>query len=305
MRLIGHLQNEATARCFSDYLLTQGIDNQIDPEGNGVWKIWVHAEEQIEASQTLWRSYCENPGDPKYQMARQAAHALSVQRKLEQAVAEKKFVDQQRRAGGGPAFGVLTVLLIVASVAVIALTGLNDAARHDSVWLKKLSITEYQIEGRFMQWFKGLPEIKHGQVWRLFTPMFIHFGEMHLLFNMLNLYFLGSALERRQSPWFLALLVLVIGGMSNFGQYLVSGPTFGGMSGVVYGLFGYIWMRNRFDPHYGLHLNKQSVIMIIVWFFLCLFKVIPNVANTAHGVGFGLGMAWGYLSARLANRSAG
>ncbi|MST94722.1 MAG: rhomboid family intramembrane serine protease, partial [Pedosphaera sp.] len=222
MRLIGHLQNEATARCFSDYLLTQGIDNQIDPEGNGVWKIWVHAEEQIDAAQTLWRSYCENPGDPKYQMARQAAHALSVQRKLEQAVAEKKFVDQQRRAGGGPTFGVLTVLLIVASVAVITLTGLYAAAPPDSVWLKKFSITEYQ--GDYEQWYKGLPEIKRGQVWRLFTPMFIHFNIPHLLFNMLNLYFLGSAVERRQSPWYLAGLVLVIGGMSNFGQYLVSGP---------------------------------------------------------------------------------
>lgn len=305
MRLIGQLQNESSARCFSDYLLTQGIENQIDPEGDGIWKIWVHAEEQIEDAQARLRSYCENPGDPKYAAARQAARALAAQRKLEQAAAEKKSVDQQRQADGGPQFGVLTVLLIVASVAVAGLTGLDDASIHASVWLKKFSITEYRFSGVYVQWLKGLPEIRHGEVWRLFTPMFLHFGIPHLLFNMLNLYFLGSAIERRQSSGLLAVLVIVTAGLSNFGQYLVSGPTFGGMSGVVYGLFGYIWIRSRFDPNFGLQLNQQSVIMIIVWFFLCLFGVIPHVANTAHGAGFGVGMAWGYISARLATRAAG
>ena len=56
MRVIGQLQNEPSARRFSDYLLTRGIDNQIDSESNGAWKIWVLAEEQLEAAQSLLRS---------------------------------------------------------------------------------------------------------------------------------------------------------------------------------------------------------------------------------------------------------
>ena len=299
MRVIGQLQNEPSARRFSDYLLTRGIDNQIDSESNGAWKIWVLAEEQIEAAQTLLRSYCENPSDPKYLAAAQAARAQAEQRGREQAAAEKKHFDRKRLFSGKVQFGLLTVLLIFASVAVGLLTGMGD----DLNSLKKLSITEYQANGNIVQWFKGLPEIKHGQIWRLFTPMFIHFGTTHLLFNMLNFYFLGTAIEQRQSSRLLAALILVIAGLSNFGQYLVGGPTFGGMSGVVYGLFGYIWIRNRFDPGFGLQLNKQSVIIMIVWFFLCLFGVIPHVANTAHGVGFGVGMAWGFISAKIANRS--
>ena len=54
-------------------------------------------------------------------------------------------------------------------------------------------------------------------------------------------------------------LVLVIAALSNLGQYFVSGPNFCGISGVVYGLFGYIWMKGRFDPASvrGAHRKKK------------------------------------------------
>jgi GlpG protein len=65
------------------------------------------------------------------------------------------------------------------------------------------------------------------------------------------------------------------------------------MSGVLYGLFGYIWLRSQCDPNSGLGLSSATVAMMIVWFFLCLFGVIGNVANGTHVVGFILGMAWG------------
>jgi hypothetical protein len=84
--------------------------------------------------------------------------------------------------------------------------------------------------------------------------------------------------------------------LSNLAQFFVRGPIFGGMSGVIYGLFGYIWIRGRFDPASGLFLPQTTVTMMIIWFILCAVNVIPNVANYAHGAGLLLGMAWGYLS---------
>jgi GlpG protein len=113
---------------------------------------------------------------------------------------------------------------------------------------------------------------------------------------------LGTMIERRQSSRMLLALVLVIAALSNFGQYLVGGPGFGGMSGVVYGLIGYIWLRGKFDPASGLFLHSSTVTMAVIWFVLCLVHVIPGVANTAHSVGFGVGIAWGYISATIATR---
>ena len=79
-----------------------------------------------------------------------------------------------------------------------------------------------------------------------------------------------------------------------------AGPFFGGMSGVVYALLGFVWMKSRFDPASGFHLDKQTVIMMIGWFVLCAANVIPNVANYAHGFGLGIGMLWGFVSAKSA-----
>jgi membrane associated rhomboid family serine protease len=42
--------------------------------------------------------------------------------------------------------------------------------------------------------------------------------------------------------------------------------------------------------------------MAVIWFVLCLAEVVPHVANAAHGMGFAVGIAWGYVSALLAAR---
>jgi GlpG protein len=71
------------------------------------------------------------------------------------------------------------------------------------------------------------------------------------------------------------------------------------MSGVVYGLLGYIWMQGKFNRASNLSLQKQTVTLMIVWFFVCLSGLMGPIANTAHAVGAGLGIAWGYVAARL------
>jgi len=121
-------------------------------------------------------------------------------------------------------------------------------------------------------------------------------GVLHIFFNMLWLRDLGSMVEGRQSSLHLLILTIVIAACSNLAQYFVSGPIFGGMSGVVYGLLGYVWIRGKFDPASGLYLHPYNVVMMLVWFFACLVNIIPHVANTAHAVGLGIGIAWGYFS---------
>ena len=190
------------------------------------------------------------------------------------------------------------MILIAVSVVVAVLTRLGT----DSETIKHLAITEFHIEGGLIRWFKGLSEIKEGQVWRLFTPMFVHYGILHILFNMLWLKDLGGAIESREGTLKLALLVLFIAALSNVGQYLATGPAFGGMSGVVFGLLGYIWIRGRFDPRSGYHLERWIVMMMTIWFLLGVSGLIGNIANWAHGVGFALGIAWGFLPSRRSSR---
>src|SRR3989442_14322754 len=73
MRMIGQLENEASAHLFSDFLYAQGIENQTEPERSGAWALWIHAEEQMDAAKALLTQYRENPRDPKYQQASRVA----------------------------------------------------------------------------------------------------------------------------------------------------------------------------------------------------------------------------------------
>jgi len=296
MRAIGRLDSEQQARTFSDCLHVRKIENEVDDGGDGGWIVWVHSEDEIEEARDLLERFTENPDEPDFAAASRQARKLAVTERKKAARSRTRHVDV-RTTWGRPAFtrpGILTTALIAISVAVSVLTKLGT----DGDILRHLSMTGYDVADGYIRWMKGLPEIREGQVWRLFTPMFIHYGIMHILFNMLWLKDLGGVIESREGPLRLGLLVFVIAALSNAGQYLATGPSFGGMSGVVFGLLGYVWMRGKFDPRSGYHVEKWIVVMMTVWFFLGFFGLIGNIANVAHGVGFGLGIAWGFLAAR-------
>ncbi|MFZ6674881.1 rhomboid family intramembrane serine protease [Undibacterium sp. Xuan67W] len=145
----------------------------------------------------------------------------------------------------------------------------------------------------------GLDNIMHGEVWRLITPIFIHFGVMHLVFNMMAMWDLGKLIESRRSTAFYLLFIVVLGIGSNLVQFLLTqSPFFGGMSGVLYGLFGYIWMQGRTNPRFGIILTQQTIVMMLGWFVLCWVGVLGSIANWAHTGGLLIGVAWGYLDKR-------
>jgi GlpG protein len=278
MRLIGHLKNEALARTFSRYLTSVNIRNSIEAETEG-WAVWVQSEDQIEAGRQALAAYESNPADRKYAAAMRRAEEVERQERQEEAKAAKRIHGRDSllsRSGAAP----LTLALVGLSVGVWLATALNPGF-NDMRWLA--------ISTAGM----GFDEIRAGQVWRLITPIFVHFGPIHLLFNMMWLYDLGSMIELRRGTFKLGLMVLILGVASNVGQYVLAGPYFGGMSGVLYGLFGYIWLRGRCEPFSGLALSPTTVWMMLAWYFLCLFGVIPNVANIAHTAGLVLGALWG------------
>ncbi len=183
---------------------------------------------------------------------------------------------------------VLTITLI----GVCALIALASNLGENRAIIENFLISKYIGEG---VWF--LPEVKAGQYWRLITPIFIHFGLMHIVFNSLWLWELGGAIERTSQPWKLGALVLGLGLSSNLAQYIHAGPLFGGMSGVVYGLLGYVWAQGRFNPYARLILNQYVMIMMLVWFALCWTGMLGPIANMAHTAGLLMGLIWGWLEA--------
>ena len=68
--------------------------------------------------------------------------------------------------------------------------------------------------------YSGLDQ---GQYLSLVTPIFLHFGLMHLAFNCIWLAMLGSKIEQQQGSIHLFLLVVACGAASNIVQYEWSG----------------------------------------------------------------------------------
>jgi GlpG protein len=303
MRQIATLADGDQARRLADYLLTLQIETRLEPEPGG-WALWVCDEDRVEAARQELAAFTRNPADPRYAGAGRAAEVLRREEaRVDQAYARKQVNLRDRLARPGGTLP-LTWALIALSVVVGALTELGR--RPASPVFQALTITPYEdaLEG------KGLERIRHGEVWRLVTPIFLHFGVWHLLFNMIMLHSLGGLMESRRGTWRLLLLVLVTAVLSNLAQYYLGGTywdraghrliprgsfAFGGMSGVVYGLFGYVWMKSRFEPGLGLWIDPSTVVILIGWFFLCMTGLVGPVANAAHAGGLITGLVLGVI----------
>ncbi|HYG21834.1 MAG TPA: rhomboid family intramembrane serine protease [Verrucomicrobiae bacterium] len=295
MRHIGHLPG-GQARVFSDFLVSRGISNAVEREQDGTYAIWIHEEDDLARAQDYLGGFSANPEAAEYQDAGQAAEeARERQRKDNEAY--RKRVRSRRSlftSFGTYGVGLLTYSLITVCVIVSLYTrfGSNEEA------YLPLLISDPLVGG------PGMPEVFSGQVWRLITPILLHFGPIHILFNMMWLYQLGSMIEARRGTFNLLLLVVGIGVASNVAQLLVTGwPRFGGMSGVVYGLAGYVWIQGKLNRESGLFLDGHSMTILLIWLVVCYTGWMGPVANTAHLVGFLAGLAWGGLSAWAETRS--
>ncbi len=144
--------------------------------------------------------------------------------------------------------------------------------------------------------------LEAGQYWRLITPIFLHFSLLHILFNGLFLWVIGRRIElAKGSPYYLVVIV-AIALASNTAQYLVSaGTPFGGLSGIVYGVMGYVAVYQKFIPHPILQFNQSVIIFFIVWLLLGVFGIIDmfiqgSIANAAHITGLVAGAIIGGLA---------
>jgi GlpG protein len=299
MRQIGTLPDQQQANRFSDYLLALGITASAVEE-DGKWLIWVSDEDQLATARQTLVAFTEHPSDPKYTGAEAKAEQIRKQKKAKHVARSRQMVDVRSDVWGPPNARQmpLTVALIGISIAVTLLSSFGHRPQHTP--MRELAFcdpTHQELD--FDPSRDGLVDIESGEVWRALTPIFIHYDLMHIAFNMLLFYPLAGQIESRRSSLLLGLLVLGIGLFSNLGQYFVShNPWFGGMSGVVYGLLGYIWVRMWRSPGDGLRVQRQTVVILVVWLVLGFSGALSyffqmQVANWAHLFGLiaGAGIA--------------
>jgi rhomboid protease GluP len=141
--------------------------------------------------------------------------------------------------------------------------------------------------------------VARGEVWLLFSSMFLHAGFIHLALNMLSLYFLGSFVEVAFGRGrFLALYLT--SGLAGGIAYLYFGDFDGsvvGASGAIFGLLGgvlgYSLRRGTFS--WQNPLIRQLLILTALNLYFGFS--VSNISNTAHIGGLVGGLAFGWLVA--------
>ncbi len=200
----------------------------------------------------------------------------------------------------------LTAAVLLLTMIAAAITTLGD----NFETIRWFSFSDFRIDGDYAYFATLEQTLAAGQWWRLITPIFVHFGILHLAMNSMWYWELGRRIENRQGALMLLGLTLVFAVVSNVAQYTYGGPSiFGGLSGVLYGLLGHCWLFHKLSPDEAYRLPPGVVVLMLVWLVVCLTGVIEVVsfgalaiANAAHVGGLVAGCATGVLGGMLSRR---
>lgn len=292
MRQIGNLADEKQAKLFSDHLVANRVHNEIE-EDRGTWAIWIKDEEQVDDAKARLERFRANPAATEFRSAHSGANEVRAADEQDMANYRRRV---RSRSGifpkfGGYGIGPLTFGLIFLCIGFAVYSKLG----YDRDVYRRFVLADPEnADGTF------LPEVRAGQYWRLVSPIFVHFGPLHLVFNLIWFFQLGSMIEARRGTLTFAMLVLVTATVPLIAEYLLSRPGYvGGMSGVVYGLAGYIWMLGKYDQASGVYLDRASIQWLLIWLIVCFTGAVGPIANVAHVAGLVIGMIWGRIAASI------
>lgn len=187
----------------------------------------------------------------------------------------------------------VTLALAGLSVLLSLLIGFGS----DLTRMALFSFTPFEVLGQHARWQTLGAMLASGELWRLLTPIFMHFSLLHILFNLLWVWIVGIRVEPVQGSLPLLGLVVFSGVLSNLAQFMVTGPMFGGMSGVVFALLGYAWLWDRLSLQPRIGLPPALMGFMLFWLVLGFTGILQGaglgaIANTAHLAGLLAGMFW-------------
>jgi GlpG protein len=263
---------EQPARLLTIYLIEQGIKAEYQYSANEYSHavVLMESSDQNKAKQ-LAEEFVTNPSNQKYQTAAwQSGETVKL-------IPDKSFSVGNTLADLKQAPFTSSILAICLVIYLFAMIGVSLPYS----WLKIQPIAML---------------LDTGQWWRLLGPALIHFSVLHIAFNLLWWWSLGKQIEMTFGLSSLLMLFVFSAVVSNVAQLLVSGPNFGGLSGVVYALVGCVWWLGWLKPNWGLSLPKPIVMFLLIWLVVGYLDVLPvHMANTAHMAGLICGCLFAWL----------
>jgi membrane associated rhomboid family serine protease len=140
-----------------------------------------------------------------------------------------------------------------------------------------------------------------GELWRLLTTILPHGGILHLLFNCYGLAFLGAATETAIGSTRFIGMLLLIALASSASEFLVHPVPVIGLSGVVYGIFGYLFAIRLYKDYARVVMTDSIMKQFVGWYVVCwvlTYVAHWGIANFAHTGGFLVGWLIGKATLR-------
>lgn len=273
---IGALKERSLALTFADYLNSIGIKATAKPGFGASYSIYVANEADISKAKLELLRYGNNPFAKAYNQA---------------AWSRGRSVKKEKTMGGG----FLSFSMGTYQWTLFSLTSLIEVICL-ALYLVMLVPDFNDLMIRALGWL-GMGQVTEGfELYRVITPIFLHFGIFHIAFNLVMFEAFGRPIERHFGAFKLGYIVISIAIVSNILQMIFTpnGAVFGGMSGVVYGLIGYMGILSfRQDLPEDLRLPQGLLLVSIIFIGIGFF--FSGIANLCHVGGMVLGIALGFL----------
>jgi GlpG protein len=258
-----HIKQHNIALLFANYLSSIGIKAEVVQEQQGFALYCL--EEDFSRVKIIFEEFIQNPHQSKYQQAAwQSAEVTNV------VTSGPAFFDVFKQQFLSHA-GIITLVVFTFCWGIFIASLLG--------WARPIFTA--------LQFYPTLSlEALIANPFKLIGPALFHFSWLHIVFNTMWWWQLGGSIEKCLGKVTLINIFLISAIASNLAQFLVSGPGFGGLSGVVYGVVGFVWWMGWLAPNKGLSLSNAIIGFLLFWLLLGYVDVLPvNMANTAHLVG--------------------
>lgn len=265
------VSNPRLALAFVDYMATQGVALEVRNIEDTA-EIWLADEIHLDQVQHELQQFLRDPLNPRYQAASWQTGNPDVSLHYQGF----SYLHTLRSQAGPLTLGVMVLCILI----YLLMQLLGD----DKVMF-------------WLSWPQN--STQYSQLWRWISHTFLHFSVLHISFNLMWWWYLGGQLEKSLGTGKLFVLAVVAAFFSGWAQSLFSGALFGGLSGVVYALMGYVWLSGERQPERGLNLPRGLMVFSVLWLVAGYFDMLGmSIANAAHIAGLVLGLLMAFWDTR-------